>query len=88
VFSGKGALELLTPPLKLVSELYVTNVIVRHAKTGELYTAQVGASFHVRHQSLNTHFGVFHESALWRWGGNGAAPHWTFEEIKEQKTRD
>jgi len=69
--SGKGCLELLTPPLKLVAELYVTNVIVRNARCEDLYNAQVGSSFHVRHHTLNTHFGVFHESAEWSLGTNG-----------------
>jgi lipopolysaccharide transport system ATP-binding protein len=69
--SGKGVIELLTPPLKLVAALYSTNVIVRNAKHEELYTAQVGESFHVRHPTLDHHFGVFHESAEWS-SGNGA----------------
>jgi len=63
--SGKGAIELVTAPLKLVAGLYITNVIVRNAKHERLYTAQVGDSFHVRHPILNHHFGIFHESAEW-----------------------
>ena len=67
---GRGSIELLTPPIKLVADLYVTNVIVRNAKHEDLYTAQMGDSFHVRHETLNTHYGVFHESAEWWWDGN------------------
>jgi len=66
--SGTGSIEVLTPPLKLVAELYVVNVIVRNTTRGDLLTAQVGPSFHVRHEQLNTHFGVFHEAAEWSWG--------------------
>jgi homopolymeric O-antigen transport system ATP-binding protein len=66
--SGEGSIELLTPPLKLVADLYVANVIVRNTTRGDLLTAQVGGSFHVRHEQLNTHFGVFHEAADWSWG--------------------
>ena len=69
--SGRGSIELLTPPLKLVAALYVTNIIVRNAKREDLYTAQVGSSFHVRHHTLNYHFGVFHESAEWSWQAEG-----------------
>jgi lipopolysaccharide transport system ATP-binding protein len=62
---GRATIELLTPPLKLVSELYTIHVMVWDTKFEKLYTAQLGMTFHVRHQVLNTHFGVFHESAEW-----------------------
>ncbi len=68
---GRGSIELLTPPIKLVADLYATNVIVRNAKHEDLYTAQTGDSFHVRHETLNTHYGVFHEAAEWWWHDNG-----------------
>ncbi|MBW4054708.1 MAG: ABC transporter ATP-binding protein [Proteobacteria bacterium] len=60
-----GMIELLTPPLNLVSESYKIFVLVRDAKFENLYCAQVGKTFHVRHDVLNTHFGVFHEQGEW-----------------------
>ncbi len=68
---GTGCLELLTPPVKLVAAQYSLHVIVRQAKSQQLYTAQVGDSFHVRHSILNDHYGVFHEPAVWSWNPNG-----------------
>ena len=65
VLEADGAIELLTPPLNLVSESYKICVLVRDAKFERLYCAQVGKSFHVRHDVLNTHFGVFHEQGEW-----------------------
>jgi lipopolysaccharide transport system ATP-binding protein len=64
---GRGTIEVLTPPLKLVSELYTIHVIVWDTKFEKIYSAQIGMTFHVRHQVLNPHFGVFHESAEWSW---------------------
>ena len=60
-----GTIELLTPPLNLVSESYKIFVLVRDSKFEHLYCAQVGNTFHVRHDLLNTHFGVFHEQGEW-----------------------
>lgn len=60
-----GSIELLTPPLNLVSESYQIYVLVRDSKFEHLYCAQVGKTFHVRHDLLNTHFGVFHEEGQW-----------------------
>jgi lipopolysaccharide transport system ATP-binding protein len=62
---GDGEMELLIPPLKLVSDLYAVHIVVWDSKFHELYCAQIGGSFHVRHDLFNTHFGVFHESADW-----------------------
>ena len=62
---GRGIVELTTPPLKLVAEVYSISVLVRGA-TFELICAQHGGTFHVRHTLYNTHFGVFHEPAEWR----------------------
>jgi lipopolysaccharide transport system ATP-binding protein len=64
---GRSTIEVLTPPLKLVAELYTMQVMVWDAKFEKLYAAQMGMTFHVRHKVLNTHFGVFHESAEWSW---------------------
>ena len=62
---GQGEFEVLLPPLKLVSELYAVHVIVWDGKFQQLYGAQIGGSFHVRHQLFSTHFGVYHETAEW-----------------------
>ncbi|WP_406695925.1 ABC transporter ATP-binding protein [Singulisphaera sp. Ch08] len=67
--SGAGVIELLTPPIKLVSELYSIQVLVWDASFQRLYCAQVGKNIHIRHPELNTEFGVFHESAEWSWEG-------------------
>jgi lipopolysaccharide transport system ATP-binding protein len=69
---GDGTIELLTPPLKLVSELYTVHVLVWDTQFKSLYNVQVGGSFHVRHPVLSSHFGVFHEAAEWSLPGNGA----------------
>jgi lipopolysaccharide transport system ATP-binding protein len=63
--SGNGVVEVLTPPLKLVSELYTLHVLVRDAASEKLHSAQVGTTFHVRHPLFSTQYGVFHESAQW-----------------------
>jgi lipopolysaccharide transport system ATP-binding protein len=63
---GQGTIEVLTPPLKLVAELYSIQVMVWDAKFQQLYSAQIGTTFHVRHPLLSSHFGVFHEAAEWR----------------------
>jgi lipopolysaccharide transport system ATP-binding protein len=65
--SGKHVIELLTPPIKLVSELYSIHVLVSDKSFQRLYSAQVGATFHVRDPLLSTHFGVFHEQGEWYW---------------------
>jgi lipopolysaccharide transport system ATP-binding protein len=63
----RGVIELLTPPLKLVSELYSIQVLVWDPKFQRLYCAQVAKNFHVRDTMLSTQFGVFHEAAEWQW---------------------
>jgi lipopolysaccharide transport system ATP-binding protein len=63
----RGVIELTTPPLKLVSELYSIQVLVWDPKFQRLYCAQVAKNFHVRDAMLSTQFGVFHESANWQW---------------------
>jgi len=65
--SGKGTIELQTPPLKLVSEQYTIQILVREKGFQRLLCAQVGTSFHVRHPLFDTHFGVYHEPADWKW---------------------
>ncbi|SIO61554.1 lipopolysaccharide transport system ATP-binding protein [Singulisphaera sp. GP187] len=65
--SGSGTIELRTPPLKLVSELYALHVLVWDTSFQHLYCAQVGKSIHISHPDLSTEFGVFHEPAEWCW---------------------
>jgi len=65
---GNGIVELLTPPLKLVADLYTINILVWDHAFQQLHSAQVGKNFHVAHPVLNPEFGVFHESAAWAWG--------------------
>lgn len=60
-----GVIELLTPPLNLVAESYRIYVLVRDSKFERLYSAQTGKTFHIRHDLLNTHFGVFHAEGEW-----------------------
>jgi lipopolysaccharide transport system ATP-binding protein len=64
--SGQGAIELLTPPLKLISELYALHLLVWDADFRKLYCAQEGMTFHVKHPVYSTHFGVYHERAEWQ----------------------
>ena len=65
---GNGVVELVTPPLKLVADLYTINILVWDHAFQRLHSAQVGKNFHVAHPVLNPEFGVFHESAAWAWG--------------------
>ncbi|MEJ0038437.1 MAG: ABC transporter ATP-binding protein [Gammaproteobacteria bacterium] len=73
---GKGTLELRTPPLKLVSEVYSLSILVRERGFKTLLAAQMGGSFHVRHELFDGHFGVFHEPAEWSgdWASSIARP--------------
>jgi lipopolysaccharide transport system ATP-binding protein len=64
---GEGAIELLTPPLKLISDSYQIHVLVWDTEFQRRYGVQEGPHFEVRHHLLNTHFGVFHEAAEWFW---------------------
>lgn len=63
--AGPGEVELLTPPLKLVSESYSLQVLVRDDQFQRLHCARIGPSFQIRDDLLSTHFGVFHEPATW-----------------------
>ncbi len=63
---GAGVVEILTPPLSLVSEGYSIDVLIRENHTGDVVAAQSGASFHLRHEVFDPEgFGVFHERAEW-----------------------
>ncbi len=68
VIEGEGSLELVTPPLSLVAESYSIHVLVRARGFQELLSAQIGSTFHVRHELFDPHFGVFHEVARWSMG--------------------
>jgi len=63
--SGPGEIELLTPPLKFVSDSYALHVLVRDEHFQRLYCAKIGPSFQVRDDLLSTHFGVFREPGSW-----------------------
>jgi lipopolysaccharide transport system ATP-binding protein len=67
-----GVIELLTPPIRLVSDQYSAYATVWDYEFKNLYCGQIGPNFHVRDEVLNDHFGVFHVPADWRWGINGA----------------
>jgi homopolymeric O-antigen transport system ATP-binding protein len=62
---GEGVIELTTPPLKLVAELYSISILVREKGYQELLCGQMGATFHIKHELYDVHFGVFHEAAEW-----------------------
>lgn len=64
--SGPGCLELDLPAIKLVSDMYSVTVLVREHGFGKLLCGQVGTTIHVRHALFDTHFGVYHEAASWR----------------------
>jgi lipopolysaccharide transport system ATP-binding protein len=64
---GDGAIEVLTPPLKLVSDRYTVLIAIREKGFQQLVAGQIGVSFHLRHEIFEaTEFGVFHEPAQWR----------------------
>jgi lipopolysaccharide transport system ATP-binding protein len=65
VDAGRGAIELVTPPQKLISEHYRIEILVRRRGFQQLLCAQHGGSFHVRDAVLDMNFGVFHEAGEW-----------------------
>jgi lipopolysaccharide transport system ATP-binding protein len=65
--NGRGTIELLTPPLKLVSEMYTASVVVRQSGFQRMLCAQIGATFHISHPLYtDTAFGIFFEPGEWR----------------------
>ena len=65
--SGEGAVELLTPPLKIISDRYTITIAAREKGFQQLVAGQIGESFHLRHEIFDVkEFGVFHEPAEWR----------------------
>ena len=65
VSSGRGVVELVMPPLLLVAGLYTVEILVRERGFQKLICAQFGATFHVRDELLDMHFGVYHEPGVW-----------------------
>ena len=64
---GEGEIELVTPPLNLVSETYTVSIVVRQKGFNKILHAQIGDTFHVKHPVLEaTAFGVFHEPGKWQ----------------------
>jgi lipopolysaccharide transport system ATP-binding protein len=64
---GRGVLELLTPPLRLVSEAYTIQILVRAKGFQELLCNQIGSIFHTSHDLYDLNFGVFHEAGEFTW---------------------
>jgi lipopolysaccharide transport system ATP-binding protein len=63
---GEGNIELRLPPLKLVAEMYTVKVVVRKKGFQDVLCNQIVTTMHVRHDLLDSHFGVFHEQAAWK----------------------
>jgi len=67
---GEGSVEFLTQGLRLVSDQYRVEIVIRQLGFESIVAAQTGPSFHVRHELFNAEvFGVFHERAQWTHGG-------------------
>jgi lipopolysaccharide transport system ATP-binding protein len=68
--NGEGEITLKTPAIKLVSDLYSVNIVVRErGHAGRILCAQIGGHFHVRHPIYASNaYGVFHEDADWKLG--------------------
>jgi lipopolysaccharide transport system ATP-binding protein len=66
--SGEGTIELHTPPLRLVADLYTIHILVREQGFQKVLCAQIGATFHISHHLLDRHFGVYHEPGRWEHG--------------------
>jgi lipopolysaccharide transport system ATP-binding protein len=67
VLEGEGVIRLMTPPLKLVADMYTTTITVR--ERGFQLASQPGETFHIRHPAFqaNSH-GVFQEPGTWQVG--------------------
>jgi lipopolysaccharide transport system ATP-binding protein len=72
---GEGSVEILTQGLRLVSDQYRVEIVIRQQGFESIVAAQTGPSFHVRHELFNAEvFGVFHERAQWSHGGTPPDP--------------
>jgi len=70
--SGEGVIEVQTPPLNLVADMYTTTIAVR--ERGAQISSQLGAAFHIKHSTFTSNaFGVFHQPGQWRIGEGEAA---------------
>ena len=66
VIDGEGVVDVLAPPLSLVSDRYSVDILVRENNTGAIVAAQAGPTFHLRHEIFEpSAFGVFHQQARW-----------------------
>lgn len=65
---GEGEIELTTPPIKVIADVYTAMVYVREHGYGDISAAQIGATFHVQHPVFASYpaYGVFHEGAQWK----------------------
>lgn len=62
---GEGTVELVTPPLRLVADMYTTTIAVR--ERGHQLASQLGETFHIRHPVFQANaYGVFQEGGQWR----------------------
>jgi lipopolysaccharide transport system ATP-binding protein len=61
-----GMLELDIPPCTLTAQMYSMRIEVRRKGYQDIVCAQIGTTFHIRDELLDTHFGVFHEPGVWR----------------------
>jgi lipopolysaccharide transport system ATP-binding protein len=61
-----GTIVLESPPLNLVAEMYSISVLVRKKGFQEILSGQTLGTFHIRHDILDTHFGVFHAKGKWQ----------------------
>lgn len=63
---GEGEIVIQTPPIRLTSDFYLSNVSVRERGHGKMLVAQIIGHFHVRDAALSsTAYGVLHEPAKW-----------------------
>lgn len=73
IVRGPGMLELVTPPTKLIAEMYQVFVLVRGKGFQDVITGHGPTPIHVAHDLYDTHFGVFHEPGEWTWTAEGRA---------------
>jgi lipopolysaccharide transport system ATP-binding protein len=68
MIDGEGELELTTPPIRLIAELYTAMIYLRERGYGAIAAAQIGGSFHVRHPLFASYsaYGVYHEAGKWK----------------------
>ena len=84
---GTGTVEVLTPPLKLISELYTIHVLVWDREFQRQYCfQQTEVSFNVRHDLFTRHFGIFHEPGRWTWKSSEetVTSHHLLQEVEQQ----